>query len=147
MKVSKLFTIGFTKKTAEQFFLRLRQSNVKRILDVRLNNSSQLAGFTKRHDFEYFLKEIGRIDYVHLPQLCPTKEILKAYKDHALSWEEYEEKFTSLLMRRHVENTVGRDLLNYGCLLCSEDKPDLCHRRLVGRYLLQKLGNIEIVDL
>lgn len=143
----KLFTIGFTKKSAEEFFSKVRDAHVKRILDIRLNNSSQLAGFTKRPDFEYFLKEIGGIHYIHLPQLCPTNEILEAYKKRKITWQEYEERFIDLLTQRYVENKVSMELLDYGCLLCSEDKPDHCHRRLVGQYLSQKLGGIEVVHL
>jgi uncharacterized protein (DUF488 family) len=145
--VAKLFTIGFTKKTAEQFFSRLKQARVRSLLDIRLNNTSQLAGFAKRPDLEYFLREIGKIDYVHLPQLCPTNEILEGYKNRRLTWQQYEERFLALLKQRHVEDTIGGDLLDYGCLLCSEDKPDRCHRSLVGQYLSSRLGNLEIVHL
>lgn len=145
--MAKLFTIGFTKKTAEQFFSRLKQARVRSLLDIRLNNTSQLAGFAKRPDLEYFLREIGKIDYVHLPQLCPTNEILEGYKNRRLTWQQYEERFLALLKQRHVEDTIGGDLLDYGCLLCSEDKPDRCHRSLVGQYLSSRLGNLEIVHL
>jgi uncharacterized protein (DUF488 family) len=145
--VAKLFTIGFTKKTAEEFFLKLRKSQVKCVLDVRLNNTSQLSGFAKQKDLEYFLKEIAGIGYVHLPQLCPTGEILEAYKKHKLSWQEYEEQFLSLLKQRHVENTLSIELIDYGCLLCSEEKPDHCHRRLVGQYLARMLNNLKIEHL
>lgn len=143
----KLFTIGFTKKSAREFFSKLEQAQIKRILDIRLNNSSQLTGFTKRNDLEFFLEKIGGIHYFYLPQLCPTNEILDAYKSHKLPWLEYEEKFSALLTQRHVENTISMELLDHGCLLCSEDKPDHCHRRLVGQYLSRKLGGLEIVHL
>ena len=145
--MAKLFTIGFTKKTAEEFFSTLKQAGIKCLLDIRLNNSSQLAGFTKRPDLEYFLREIGRISYVHMPQLCPTNELLEGYRDRRITWQEYEERFVALLKQRRVEETINRDLLDYGCLLCSEAKPDHCHRRLVGQYLSGRLGNLEIAHL
>ncbi len=145
--MDRLFTIGFTKKTAEEFFTKLKQAQIRCLLDVRLNNSSQLAGFTKRLDLEYFLMEIGKIGYVHLPQLCPTNEILDAYKKRQLTWPEYENRFIDLLKQRRVENTISRESLAHGCLLCSEDKADHCHRKLVGQYLSSRLGNIEVVHL
>ncbi len=145
--MTMLFTIGFTKKTAEEFFARLKSAHIKRILDIRLNNSSQLSGFAKRNDLEFFLKEIGRIDYVYLPKFCPTNDMLDAYKKRKMSWKEYEERFTALLNQRQVEKNLSIELLDHACLLCSEDKPDRCHRRLVGEYLSQRLSNLEIVHL
>ncbi len=145
--MDRLFTIGFTKKTAEEFFSKLKQAQVRCLLDIRLNNSSQLAGFTKKPDLEYFLMEIGKIRYVHLPQFCPTNELMDGYKQRRLTWQEYEKRFLALMTERQVENTVSRESLNYGCLLCSEDKPDRCHRSLVGRYLSARLGNLEVVHL
>jgi uncharacterized protein (DUF488 family) len=145
--VDRLFTIGFTKKTAEEFFSKLKQAHVRSLLDIRLNNSSQLAGFTKKPDLEYFLMEIGKIGYAHLPQFCPTSEIMDGYKSRRLSWQEYEKRFLALMKERKVENTVSRESLNYGCLLCSEDKPDRCHRSLVAQYLSDKLGNLEVIHL
>ena len=145
--MDRLFTIGFTKKTAEEFFSKLKEAHVRCLLDIRLNNSSQLAGFTKKPDLEYFLMEIGRIRYVHLPQFCPTSEIMEGYKQRRLTWQEYEKEFLALMAARRVENTVSRESLNYGCLLCSEDKPDRCHRSLVGRYLSAKMGNLEVIHL
>jgi len=145
--LTKLFTIGFTKKTAEEFFSRLKQSHIRCLLDIRLNNSSQLAGFTKKPDLEYFLMEIGKIRYVHFPQLCPTAELMDGYKKGQMKWREFEEKFLALLKQRGVEKTVERDSLDFGCLLCSEDKPDRCHRILVAQYLSEKLGNIEVIHL
>jgi len=142
-----LFTIGFTKKTAEQFFSKLKQAQIRCLLDVRLNNTSQLAGFAKKPDLEYFLMEIGRIRYLHLPQLCPTDQILDGYKNRRLTWQEYEREFVALLKQRHVEDTISREELDHGCLLCSEDKPDHCHRRLVAQYLSSAMGDIETIHL
>jgi uncharacterized protein (DUF488 family) len=113
----------------------LQQAGVKRIVDVRLNNISQLAGFSKMADLRYFLKAIGDIEYVHLPELAPTQEMLDAYKKEKGDWSVYEKRFLDLMARRHIEKSVPREILNDGCLLCSEDKPHHCHRRLVAEYL------------
>jgi len=143
----KLFTIGFTKKTAEQFFTKLKQAGVKRIVDVRLNNVSQLAGFSKRDDLKYFAKSLCGAEYTHLPELAPTKDILEAYKKRKGDWDDYERAFLSLMERRHIEKTVPKELIDEGCLLCSEEKPHHCHRRLVAEYLSDKWGDIEIEHL
>ena len=135
-------TIGFTKKSAEKFFTSLQQAGVKRVVDVRLNNISQLAGFTKMEDLRFFLKAIGGIDYVHLPELAPTQEMLDVYKKQKGSWSEYEKKFLGLMSDRHIENKVPRDIIDGGCLLCSEDKPHHCHRRLVAEYLANHWGDV-----
>ncbi len=130
-----LFTIGFTKKTAEEFFTKLQSANVKLLVDVRLNNVSQLAAFTKRDDLKYFLQTIAGIGYQHLPELSPTKDILDAYKKKEIEWSEYELEFQRLLQSRHIESIVRREQMDQACLLCSEPKPDHCHRRLVAEYL------------
>ena len=132
---TKIFTIGFTKKSAERFFTTLKKAGVKRVVDVRLNNVSQLAGFTKMEDLRYFLGAICGIEYVHLPQLAPTQEMLDAYKKEKGDWATYEKQFLNLMSQRRVEQTVPRELINEGCLLCSEDTPEHCHRRLVAEYL------------
>jgi len=131
----RLFTIGFTRKTARDFFTALREAGVRRVVDVRLSNASQLAGFTKKEDLAYFLREIGGIDYVHRPDLAPTKEILDAYKKKNLTWPEYEERFARLVAERKVETLLVPGDLDQACLLCSEPKPDKCHRRLVAEYI------------
>lgn len=142
-----LFTIGFTKKTAQQFFELLRKAGVRRVIDTRLNNVSQLAGFSKRDDLAYFLKEIGDIEYIHIPELAPTKDILDALKKQKGEWSVYEKQFLDLMNRRKVEKVLSPDLVNHSCLLCSEEKPHHCHRRLVAEYLNEKWGNIEIHHL
>jgi len=139
----QLFTIGFTRKTAEKFFRLLSESGVKRVVDVRLNNSSQLAGFSKQTDLQYFLKELCGIDYVHVPDLAPTKSILDAYKKHKGSWDVYEQEFLSLMESRRIDEVLARDIIDQSCLLCSEDKPHHCHRRLVAEYLADKWGQID----
>jgi len=144
----KIFTIGFTKKSAETFFARLQKAGVRRLVDVRLNNVSQLAGFTKRDDLKYFTRVICGIDYVHIPELAPSSDILNAYrKQKNGDWSLYEQQFLDLMRSRHIEETVSRDLLDGGCLLCSEHEPDRCHRRLAAEYFLERLGDIELVHL
>jgi uncharacterized protein (DUF488 family) len=143
----KLFTIGFTKKTARTFFTKLKGASVARVLDVRLNNVSQLAGFAKKDDLQFFLDAIAGIGYEHLPDLAPTEEMLTAFKKNKGDWADYEGQFTRLMQTRKIENAPSRELFQHGCLLCSEDKPHHCHRRLVAEYLAQKWGQVEIVHL
>lgn len=142
-----VFTIGFTKTTAESFFDRLKQASVKKVLDVRLNNVSQLAGFAKRDDLSYFLSSLVGIGYEHAEELAPTKEMLDSYKKNGGAWEEYAARFLELMASRRIEETISRDALKGTCLLCSEDTPHHCHRRLVVEYLQEKWGDLEIVHL
>ncbi len=146
MKI-ELFTIGFTQKSAREFFTRLKDAGIRRVVDVRLNNNSQLAGFSKKEDLAYFLKEIADIEYVHLPELAPTQDILDAYKKHKGDWGIYEKQFLDLMAQRRIEKIVRPDLLNHGCLLCSEHLPHHCHRRLVAEYLNAKWGGIKTTHL
>lgn len=143
----QLFTMGFTQKSAEQFFDILIKSDVKTVIDTRLNNVSQLAGFTKKNDLKYFLKQVGGIDYVHILDLAPTKDILDEYKKNKGDWGVYEQKFLKLISDRQIEKKVTPELLNHGCLLCSEVKPHNCHRRLVAEYLSKKWENIKVCHL
>lgn len=143
----KIYTIGFTKKTAEEFFEALRTSGAKRLVDVRLNNVSQLAGFAKKQDLAYFLKTICSMDYVHLPVLAPTPDILDQYKKQKGNWQVYEREFLDIIRKREIEKAVSQDVLADSCLLCSEDKPDHCHRRLVAEYLKEHWGDVEILHL
>ena len=142
-----LYTIGFTKKSAKEFFTELHESGVVRLVDVRLNNVSQLAGFAKKQDLIYFLDTICGIKYVHEPLLAPTQEMLDQYKKNGGSWSAYEDRFLALMNERKIEDRVSPDLLRDGCLLCSEDKPHHCHRRLVAEYLDQYWGNVNIKHL
>lgn len=143
----KVFTIGFTKKNAEQFFSRLKQPGLVRLVDARLNNVSQLAGFTKKDDLRFFLRQITNIDYLHLPDLAPSQDILDDYKKNGGDWATYERKFLALMEKRRVEEKVSKDIINGGCLLCSEPTPEHCHRRLVAEYLKSRWGDLEIVHL
>jgi len=131
-------TIGFTKTTAEGFFERLLKSGVKRVVDVRLRNTSQLAGFAKSDDLAYFLKKIGGIEYAHQPLLAPTDAMLKAYKKEKGDWDAYEARFMALMAQRQIENRLRPEMLEGTCLLCSEATPHHCHRRLVCEYLNDK---------
>lgn len=142
----KLFTIGFTKSTAERFFTRIEKSGARKLVDVRLNNVSQLAGFAKRDDLKYFAKQICGVEYKHLPALAPTQAMLDQYKKEGGSWSDYAVKFLELMTQRRIEQ-LDRSELDGGCLLCSEDKPHNCHRRLVAEYLRDKWGDVEIVHL
>jgi uncharacterized protein (DUF488 family) len=143
----KVFTIGFTKKTAQQFFDALRRSGAKRVVDVRLNNVSQLAGFAKRDDLAFFLKEVCGMDYVHVPDLAPTQEMLDEYKKLKGDWKTYETRFLDLMSQRRIEERISKEVVAEGCLLCSEDKPHHCHRRLVAEYLRQHWGDLDIAHL
>ncbi|RLT36120.1 MAG: DUF488 domain-containing protein [Chloroflexi bacterium] len=142
-----IWTIGFTKTTAERFFETLRNSGTRRLVDIRLNNVSQLAGFAKKQDLSYFLKTICGIEYEHLPILAPTAEMLDAYRKRLMSWAEYEQQFLTLMSERHIESVIPFEVLADSCLLCSEDRPARCHRRLVAEYLAQHWGGIEIQHL
>lgn len=143
----KIFTIGFTNKRAEKFFQALRDAGVKRVVDVRLNNVSQLAGFSKRDDLRYFLRAIGGIEYVHLLELAPTKRLLDAYKKDGGDWSVYEKEFLGLMEQRHIEKSAAKELVDQSCLLCSEDKPHHCHRRLVAEYLQRRWPGLLIEHL
>jgi uncharacterized protein (DUF488 family) len=142
-----IFTIGFAGKSAREFFTKLKESGVKTVIDIRLNNVSQLAGFTKEQDLPYFLQEIVGIKYVHKPELAPTKDILTAYKKKEINWLEYEKRFHQLLSERRIENVITPQDADKSCLLCSEPKPDKCHRRLTAEYLRELWGNVKIVHL
>jgi uncharacterized protein (DUF488 family) len=141
------YTIGFTKKPASKFFRLLKESRAKRIVDVRLNNSSQLAGFAKRDDLAYFLESVCDMEYVHLPILAPTKEMLDEYRKGDGDWDRYAQRFLNLMRERRVETEVPREIIEDGCLLCSEAEPHHCHRRLVGEYLQERWGDMEMWHL
>jgi uncharacterized protein (DUF488 family) len=143
----KISTIGFTKKNAKKFFGLLKDAGVKRVVDVRLNNVSQLAGFAKKDDLAFFLKSICNVDYVHLPELAPTKGMLDDYKKNHKDWRRYEREFLDLMERRKIESKIPEEVIAEGCLLCSEDKPHHCHRRLVAEYLKDHWGSVEIKHL
>ena len=142
MAKATVSTIGFTKTTAEGFFERLLNAGVKKVVDVRLHNTSQLAGFAKSDDLAYFLKKIGGIQYVHQPLLAPTDLILKSYKKEKGDWRAYEERFLGLISERQIEKRFKPEMFDGACLLCSEATPHHCHRRLVCEYLNEKWGGV-----
>lgn len=132
----EIYSIGFTKKSARDFFDLLREAGIRRLVDVRLNNVSQLAGFTKRDDLAFFLREICEAEYQHEPILAPTQELLDAYKKQKGAWADYERDFLDLMRSRRIEEKVDRASFNVPTvLLCSEPTAEHCHRRLVLDYL------------
>ena len=145
----KLYTIGFTQKRAEVFFGLLHQKGVQRLVDIRLNPSGQLSGFAKQEDLPYFLSRLANgCQYIHLPELAPTKEILEDYRS-GLSWVQYEQRFKALMNERRIPDALTRsDFINQvSCLLCSEAKPEKCHRRLVAERMATHWLDFEIVHL
>ncbi len=143
----RLFTIGFTRKSAEKFFSLLEDAQVRRVLDIRLHNASQLAGFAKRDDLRFFLKRIAGISYTHLPLLAPDEELLRGFQQKQIAWSVYEQKFQQLLTVRAVSRQFQPAEFDHACLLCSEPTPDHCHRRLVAEHLQSKWKQIEIHHL
>ncbi|MFH1347233.1 MAG: DUF488 domain-containing protein [Candidatus Margulisiibacteriota bacterium] len=144
----KLLTIGSSKKSAEEFFSLLKNANVELLLDIRLNNNSQLLGFSKGRDLKYFCETCHNIKYEHLPKLAPTKELIKKYRKDK-DWHAYEQQFMNLLKSRPIKDIFKKACKNSKstCLLCSESKPQKCHRRLVAEYLKETIKDLEITHL
>ena len=142
-----LYTIGFTQKSAGQFFEALKSKGIKRVIDIRLNNKSQLAGFTKGNDLSYFLQAIAGISYLYKPEYAPTKEILDGYKKGQITWEEYEKKYIQILDKRNIMLKVNWEEFEDACLLCSESKPLQCHRRLLAEYLQSNKEGLTVIHL
>jgi uncharacterized protein (DUF488 family) len=144
----EIYTIGFAGKTAEQFFEPLMRSGVQQVVDVRLNNVSQLAGFTKKTDLPYFLKQVAGMAYTHEALLAPNPELLKAYRNGQVDWETYEQCYLNLLAERDAASAVDRgSFAERTCLLCSEASPDRCHRRLAAEYLAERWPNVRVEHL
>lgn len=155
----KVYTIGFTKKSAAQFFGLLRDSGAKRLVDVRLNNASQLARFAHGDDLPFLLRSVCRMGYIHAPALAPTKALLDGYRSGDIDWDTYERNFRALLDARRIfaegiQPTGGRRIktrlkatMADSCLLCSEHEPDHCHRRLVAEHFQRQWGDVEIHHL
>ena len=144
----EVYTAGFTHTTAEAFFGTLRRVGIKRLLDVRLNNVSQLAGFSKRDDLRYFLRELCAAEDLHEPLLAPTQELLDEYRKAKGSWETYERRFLALMREREIERRIDRGLFAVPTvLLCSEATAEHCHRRLVAEYLRDAWGDLTITHL
>lgn len=142
-----LYTIGFTKKKAQQFFELLKKNNIKCLIDIRLNNVSQLAGFAKRDDLKYFLKQLCNCEYRHMPEIAPTKEILDDYKKKQISWDEYVIQYGALIKKRKIESKLSLNELDGSCFLCSEPTADMCHRRLAAEYLKKHYKELKIKHL
>ena len=142
-----LYTIGFTKKSAEVFFGKIRDADVQKVIDIRLKNASQLSGFAKKSDLAYFLKTICGCDYRHEPLLAPSRQIFDDYKKKGLGWSEYQKQFNALLRERRAHELVSHSELNMACLLCSEDIPDHCHRLLVAENFRDHFTGLEITHL
>jgi uncharacterized protein (DUF488 family) len=144
----EIYTIGFTQTTAERFFGRLKAAQIERLLDVRLNNSSQLAGFAKAQDLPYFLRELVGATYEHEPRLAPTQELLDDFKKRRGSWADYEPRFMALMAQRRIEVVLSSaDFETRTALLCSEATAEHCHRRLVCEYLDERWGGVTAVHL
>ena len=133
--MTDLCTIGFTQTTAKGFFERLKAAGVRSMIDVRLHNTSQLAGFAKADDLAFFLGEIGGVAYRHEPLLAPSDDILKAFKRDKGDWRVFETSFLALMAERRIEARLKPEQFDGACLLCSEATPHHCHRRLVCEYL------------
>lgn len=143
----KLYTIGFAQKSAEEFFTMLKKAGVKNLIDVRLNNVSQLAGFTKKNDLKFFLKEILDAGYVHVPELAPTKDILDGYKKKQITWDQYVRQYEYLLKTRGLSSMLADIDFDGACLLCSEPTADKCHRRLAAEYIQSHNPEVSVLHL
>ena len=143
----QIYTIGFTEKSAERFFQLLTSNGVQRLIDTRVNNASQLAGFAKGRDLAYFTKAIGNISYEHRLDMAPTRELLADYRSNQLSWAEYAEKYAGLLKERDLKSKITLEQLDQACLLCSEHLPDQCHRSLLAEYIRQIYPRVEVRHL
>jgi uncharacterized protein (DUF488 family) len=144
----EIYTIGFTQTTAERFFGRLKAAGVQRLLDVRLNNSSQLAGFAKAQDLPFFLRELVGASYEHDPRLAPTQDLLDDYKKRKGNWSTYERGFLELMAQRQIEHALSSAEFDIPtALLCSEAMAENCHRRLVCEYLARHWLDVRPVHL
>jgi len=145
--MNKAFTIGFAGKSAKDFFSLLEENDIKKLIDVRLNNVSQLAAFAKKDDLEFFLKKILSCEYTHRPDLAPTEIILKKYKAKTITWEVYADEYIKLLNLRNIISCLKKDEIINSVFLCSEHLPKYCHRRLLVEYLQRQWNDFEIVHL
>jgi uncharacterized protein (DUF488 family) len=144
----EIYSIGFTQKSAREFFGTLKAHGIERLLDVRRNNTSQLAGFAKQVDLAYFLHEICGAAYEHEPLLAPTQDILDAFKKRKGDWDVYNDAYLSLIRSRRIESVLSKEsFLKKTVLLCSEATPEHCHRRLALEYLQQHWEGVELHHL
>ncbi len=149
--MGEIYTIGFTQKTAKKFFSLLKNNQIDIVVDIRLNNTSQLAGFSKYPDIEYFLNDLLNIKYIHDPEFSPTEVILKSFKEKKISWNEYVKRFSELMEQRNIEKYIQEKYSNCNdvkyCLLCSENDHNQCHRSLVSDYFYKKYNHLKIINL
>lgn len=143
----RIYTIGFTHKSAEEFFTKLSSSGVRTLIDIRINRTSQLSGFSKEGDLKYFLRSICDIDYIVREDLAPTKQLLKSYRDKELIWSQFESSYLDLLTKRNVLRSLKPELFEKSVLLCSEAEPERCHRRLLAEAILDLWEGVEIIHL
>lgn len=144
----EIYTIGFTQKTAEQFFEPLKTHAIRSLWDTRIHTGSQLAGFARSDHLPYFLKQLCNAEYMPQPLLAPTPELLEAYRKKQITWNEYEQAFLDLMSERQIEHRFQPEMLNTATvLLCSEATPEHCHRRLVAEYLASHWSSLKIVHL
>ncbi len=144
----EIYSIGFTQKSASEFFGALKTHGIERLLDVRLNNTSQLAGFAKQADLAWFLGQICNCAYQHEPLLAPEQGMLDAYKKQKGSWDQYSEEFLTLMRSRNIESQIDKESFHQKTvLLCSEPTAENCHRRLVLEYLQQSWKDVIIHHL
>ncbi len=145
----KVFTIGFTQKSASEFFNKIKSNKIELVIDIRLNNVSQLAGFAKGKDLEYFLKELCGCDYIHDKVFAPTKELLDGYRSKKVTWDEYEQIFGKIMEERKIADHFKKlySKMDSICLLCTEPTPEKCHRRLIAEYLKGFDNNIEVIHI
>jgi len=146
-KMVRIFTIGYAGKNASRFFSILKQTGIRKVIDVRLYNTSQLAGFTKSQDINYFLQTIVGAQYFHLPIMAPTKQLLNGYKKGLINWPQYQAQFNAIITKRQIEKHLVFQEMDMSCFLCSEANADNCHRRLIVEYLAERWKSVSILHL
>ncbi len=142
-----LYTIGYTQKSAEKFFSLLKANGIQKVIDIRLYNNTQLAGFTKQDSLQYFLKELLGIEYRYIPSMAPSKDIFNDSKKNGLQWQDYELRFNRLIINRRIERLISESEIDHACLLCCEPTAINCHRRLVAEYLQQNFDGVEVIHI
>jgi len=143
----KLFTIGFTGKSAEKFFGLLESSTATKLIDIRINRTSQLAGFAKEQDLRFFLPKLARMEYLVREDLAPTKELLSSYRDKEIDWDKFALKYQELLKQRGAIESLNSDIFDNAVLLCSEIEPEKCHRLLLANLIFEKFPNVKVTNL
>jgi uncharacterized protein YeaO (DUF488 family) len=144
---SSVYTIGFTGKSAEQFFTLLRESKASRLIDIRINRTSQLAGFAKEQDLRFLIPQLTKMEYLVREDLAPTKELLASYRKKEIAWDKFAENYQQLLRDRVLEKGLSREDFANSILLCSEKEPEKCHRTLLANALIEQFPGLKIVNL